>query len=378
MDTSGSTEVQTLVLHGATGKNTMRLPAALLLIPTALAAAFHSATASTPTTTTASIAAPPPPLPANVSVVAGGFSWVENICFDSSANGSMYASERLRGQLLAITSSAAAGGNGTGNGTNAYTSTVLLEGMWKLLLGCVVDAARFPGTVFVVGVLLNGSHVLAAVPVQTPTKWEVVAFTAHTGNGIRIHEATGRVYTSTEGTFLPGSGAVYEIDPSVRPWGGAASVLVDRLAPADGLWIDQARALLYVGLLPSSNVWTYNLTARRALGTFGGLKHSGCKLLLCAMDDFTLDPDNTSVVVGAAWTDDSVRSFPTFSPTAGFGQRTLLKGVQRPTSVRWGSGVGGFAASSLFISEGGSLGDKKETKYRILEWEHAREAIRSN
>ena len=360
-----------------------------LLMSTALAAALISVadtsprhagsvgvgdgTASTATTTTAaSIAAPPPPLPANVSVVAGGFSWVENICFDSSANGSMYASERLRGQLLAITSSAA------GNGTNEYTSTVLLEGMWKLLLGCVVDAARFPGTVFVVGVLLNGSHVLAAVPVQAPSQWEVVAFTAHTGNGIRIHEATGRVYTSTEGTFLPGSGAVYEIDPSVRPWGGAASVLVDRLAPADGLWIDQARALLYVGLLPSSNVWTYNLTARRALGTFKGLKHSGCKLLLCAMDDFTLDPDNTSVVVGAAWTDDSVRSFPTFSPTAGFGQRTLLKGVQRPTSVRWGSGVGGFAASSLFISEGGSLSDTKETKYRILEWEHAREAIHGN
>jgi hypothetical protein len=56
----------------------------------------------------------------------------------------------------------------------------------------------------------------------------------------------------------------------------------------------------------------------------------------------------------------------------GFGQRTLLKGVQRPTSVRWGSGFGGFAATSLFISEGGSVGDPQVNKYRILEWKFAR------
>lgn len=49
--------------------------------------------------------------------------------------------------------------------------------------------------------------------------------------------------------------------------------------------------------------------------------------------------------------------------------------AQRPTSVRWGSGNGGFAATSLFISEGGSLGDAKESKYRILEWKFARDAI---
>lgn len=51
----------------------------------------RNTSASAPTTTE-SIGAPPPPLPANVSVVAGGFSWIENICFDGNANGSMYAS----------------------------------------------------------------------------------------------------------------------------------------------------------------------------------------------------------------------------------------------------------------------------------------------
>ena len=295
------------------------------------------------------------------------FSWVENLCFDGKG-GHMFGSERLRGQLLKI--------NGTGGGkSGGYTTTVLQEGIWKLLLGCTVDADRFPDTVFVVGELHNGSHVLASVPIHTPSDWEIVAFTAHCGNGIRIHEVTGVLYTSTEGTFMPGSGAVYEIDPSVRPWGGQATALADHLAPADGLWIDQARALLYVGLLPSGKVWTYNLRSGEVVGTFSGLKHFGCELLLCAMDDFTLHPDNTSLVVAAAWTDDSVRVFPTFSPEAGFQQRTVLKGIKRPTSVRWGSGFGGFASTSLFISEGGSLHSPKETVYRILEWKFAREAI---
>jgi len=287
----------------------------------------------------------------------------------------MFASERLRGQLLQINRTEGGGeaGKGDGGGTvPGYTSTVILEGMWKLLLGCVVDTKRFPDQVFVVGHLRNGSYVLAAVPVHSPSSWAIVAFTTHCGNGIRIHEATGRLYTSTEGTFLPGSGAVYEIDPS-RPWGGQASVVATNILPADGLWIDQDRALLYVGLLPSAEVWTYNLTARAVVGTFPGLKHAGCELLLCAMDDFTLDPANSSVIVAATWTDNSVRSFPAFSPEAGFEERLLLEGVvERPTSVRWGSGFGGFAATSLFISEGGSLGNPNETAYRILEWEYAR------
>jgi hypothetical protein len=69
---------------------------------------------------------------------------------------------------------------------------------------------------------------------------------------------------------------------------------------------------------------TYNLTARAAARS--------PRELLCTMDDFTLDPPNSRAVVAAAWTDDSVLSFPTCFPHAGFGQRALLlEGVQRPT-----------------------------------------------
>ena len=61
----------------------------------------------------------------------------------------MFASERLRGQLLQVRRSAAAAGDGLAGGN--YTTTVILEGMWKLLLGCVVDSARFPGQYYDIG-----------------------------------------------------------------------------------------------------------------------------------------------------------------------------------------------------------------------------------
>ena len=35
---------------------------------------------------TIAAAAAPPPLPANVSVVSGGYAWVENLCFDGASS----------------------------------------------------------------------------------------------------------------------------------------------------------------------------------------------------------------------------------------------------------------------------------------------------
>ena len=146
---------------------------------------------------------------------------------------------------------------------------------------------------------------LAAVPVAAPASWAIVAFTKHCGNGIRIDEvstrilgrrtapfhtfpytsrvphgvtqdpstgsrllllqATGLLYTSTEGDWLPGSGAVYEIDPAARPWGGAAHVLADRLDPADGLWIDQVSTRILGRRTAPFYAFPYFLTASRVV-----------------------------------------------------------------------------------------------------------------
>jgi hypothetical protein len=232
--------------------------------------------------------------------------------------------------------------------------------------------------VFVVGKLSNGTYALVAVPTVDPDAWEVVATTPEgfCGNGIRIHDKTGKLYTSSEGNFRPGGGAVFEVDLS-QPWGtpaSAARVIGSQLWASDGLWIDQERDILYVGLLFTAEVWTYSLANQSVIGTFSGMRHTGCLEALCVMDDFTLAPSNSSLVVGCAWTNNSLATFPVFSTSAGEGEVAILHGVQFPTSARYGSGKGAFAATSLFISEGGGL-ERNESKYRILEWKHAPYAL---
>ena len=234
------------------------IASAVLLALALLAASPTNGAAAAAAISPIALPGPVPPLPPNVTVVAGGFSWIENLCFDG--NGSMFASERLRGQLLRIR------GADDPDQDGEYVTDVLLDGVWSLLLGCAVDEARHPGYVFFVGKLLNGTYALAAVPTAAPEAWQVVATTpdGFCGNGIRIHEKTGKLYTSSEGNFLPGGGAVFEVDLS-QPWGteaAAARVVGSHLWASDGLWIDQQRDVLYVGLLFTAEVWTYSLSTQ--------------------------------------------------------------------------------------------------------------------
>ena len=75
--------------------------------------------------------------------------------------------------------------------------------------------------------------------------------------------------------------------------------------------------------------------------------------------------------MACSWTGNAIVRFPTFSPAAGEGEVELLAGVNSPTSARYGPGNGSaFAATSLFIAEGGGL-HKGVKKYRILEWKNA-------
>lgn len=161
---------------------------------------------------------------------------------------------------------------------------------------------------------------------------------------------------------------VYQFDLT-QEWGGKANIITSQWA-CDGLWIDQELDILYVGLLFSANVWTYSLASQQELGVYGGMKHKWCKELVCAMDDFTLSQSNSSLIIGCAWTNNTLTTFPTFSPESGYEQKALLSHIQNPSSVRWGSGLGGFASTSLYISEGCGL-QADVTKCRILEWKHA-------
>jgi len=119
---------------------------------------------------------------------------------------------------------------------------------------------------------------------------------------------------------------------------------VGGLWAADGLWIDQSKHILYVGELFNARLWAYDLTTGQAVGFSSGL-NSGW------LDDFTLSPDDTHVY-GANYKEGTIDLFPlqATSPQA----RSIAQGLTNPTSARFGVGPG-FAATSLFVSEGGGL-----------------------
>jgi WD40 repeat protein len=114
------------------------------------------------------------------------------------------------------------------------------------------------------------------------------------GNGFACHHSTGLLYTTSEGNFEPGTGVVYEVDPRTH----TATLILQGLWAADGLWLDQERHLLYVGLLFTSEVIVWDITSRSILRTIP-------KGIPGLLDDFCLDHTGDSII-GAAWTDNSI------------------------------------------------------------------------
>ena len=114
------------------------------------------------------------------------------------------------------------------------------------------------------------------------------------GNGFACHHSTGLLYTTSEGNFEPGTGVVYEVDPRTH----TAVLILQGLWAADGLWLDQERHLLYVGLLFTSEVIVWDIASRSILRTIP-------KGIPGLLDDFCLDHSG-GAIIGAAWTDDSI------------------------------------------------------------------------
>lgn len=119
------------------------------------------------------------------------------------------------------------------------------------------------------------------------------------GNGFACHHSTGLLYTTSEGNFEPGTGVVYEVDPRSH----TATVILQGLWAADGLWLDQQRHLLYIGLLFTSEVIVWDIASRSVLRTIP--KH-----IPGLLDDFCLDHTG-DCIIGAAWTDDSIVMYNT-------------------------------------------------------------------
>jgi hypothetical protein len=128
------------------------------------------------------------------------------------------------------------------------------------------------------------------------------------------------------------------------------------MTAADGLFIDQAQHLLYVGQLFSATVFVWNidptLPTPKFIGILPGLSEAASYL-----DDFTL-AFNGSAVVGCDWTLSKLVKFPALLTNDTFKPVVLVDataGIHTPTSARWGEDAHSsdpFPSSSLFVTEG--------------------------
>ncbi len=284
------------------------------------------------------------------TVLVSGKSWLENLCPDPPSQ-SILVSE-LDGTIYRVAPSA-----------GAYAATPIVAG-FRTVLGIARDPA-LPGEFYFVGArpgpesgagapgIFRASSLAADAAANNVT---LVAYTPLLGNGLAVHNATGRVYTAAEGNFLPGArgnGSAFMIDPRA----GTVLTLTTHMWAADGLFVDQARHLLYVGELPTTRVWVWDihptLTVPRFIGALPGFGHAGSLL-----DDFCLTPAGDAVV-GCDWDAGALVRFPALPANGSFAPAPLVPkavGLHYPTSARWGqedpAAGGPFPSSALFVTEG--------------------------
>lgn len=307
--------------------------------------------------------------------VATGFAWAENmVCvrrnesLDPARAASLFVTDSQRGDLLRI--------DWVGRASGHYSQPMLhpASADFALMAGAAWNSRT--GELFVLANVRPSARerercaLLSLEPFAPPGRppaetYAVVAQLERRclGDGLAVHERTGLVYAASQGAFLPGMGAVYEIDPRV----GSVRAIISGAFGTDGAFIDQARSLLYVSETPSPShsVLVYDLAERRLAGRIHPRGVS-------ALDDFTLSADGRTLIA-ADFLGNSGVAFSTGAGGAdGHGGRlawarsrtelasALVSGATVPTSVRRGCSAdptSGFSDELLFISEGGGLSD---------------------
>lgn len=287
-----------------------------------------------------------------------GFSWLENLVFDGKGN--LWMSEATRGQLWRVAPT------DTGD---AYNATLVLDG-FRHVDGLVVEPDG--GTVYAVaqqaGAKAGDPAMVVAVRSNATrvNDYAVVAHTPELPNGMKRDLVTGLLYLTVEGKdFLPTQGKVYEVDATT----GSVTVIMEGFFWSDGIAIDNAARLLYVGELMTGHIYKYDLATHTPLGRFDdGLS----ALRLQWLDDFFVDVDCRSIV-GAEYSKGNVVRIDLATNTS----TVLYSGFTSPTAVLWGpTGDANFRATSLYVTEGGSF-DAANTQRSIVEIPNARPAAPS-
>jgi hypothetical protein len=287
-----------------------------------------------------------------LTVLLSGMSWLENLCPDPPSGSLLVAA--LNGTIYKVTPAS------NRAGAAPYVATPYVATPWVTGFRTVLGIARdpsLPGQFYFVGARpgpaagAGAPGIFRASSVDVGGNAALVARTPLLGNGLAVHNATGVVYTAAEGDFRPpglqGNGSVYQVDPR----SGAVRTLTAAMWAADGLYIDQERHLLYVGELPTTRVWVWDihpsLTVPRFVGALPGLAKGSL------LDDFCLSPAGDAVL-GCDWDAGAIVHFPALPANGSFPPTPLAArslGIRYPTSARWGQG-GAFPPSALFVTEG--------------------------
>lgn len=315
--------------------------------------------------------------------VATGFAWAESMAcvrrnesLSPSRAASLFVTDNQRGELLRI--------DWIGQRPGRYAKPVLHPASADFVLMAGIAWNSRTGELFVLANVRSSPHdhehcvVISVDPFAEPDRlpsetYSVVASLERRclGDGLAVHEATGRLYVANQGAFLPRNGVVYEVNPR----SGDVRVVITQGFGTDGAFIDQARHLLYVteSPSPSHSVLVYDLTEHKLVGR---IHPRG----VTALDDFTLSQDGQSIFA-ADFLGNSGVGFSTGVGEGGsYGGRlswtrshtelasALVSGVTAPTCVRRGCSTdptSAFNEDILFISEGGGFSDLQNDR-RVL------------
>ena len=293
---------------------------------------------------------PPSPAPGgNITLIADGFVWAENLIFDDFDN--LWVTDNMQGILFKITKDSSNG---------AISKMPWLTGFNSLgLLGLATGPNT---TIFFVGHTKATGKTLNSFDVHIPNVWKVISTTATVGNGLVYVSETDTLFSASEAGFTPNEGRVYFVNNATRGVPPTnAPTLQSGLNDCDGLFRDEKTNFLYMSEVITATLYVYNLSANpmetthRPIRTF----HAPNMTML---DDMCIvqaiqgtSVTSPSIIAADFWTGNIV-AFGVDGMTPG---SYVATGMTNPTSVRrpkqgsvWDNG------RNVFVTEGGNFFEK--------------------
>lgn len=130
-----------------------------------------------------------------ITVVTQNLSWLENLVLEPTSN-SMFVSELKFGRVWKIQM----------NSNQSYTRQLWISTNFTRILGLTKNLA-VPRVIYGVGSQAGDNNVVFSASTIFPNNFTVIAHTpkGRVGNGFDCHYASGKLYTASEGDFLPGT-----------------------------------------------------------------------------------------------------------------------------------------------------------------------------